>query len=217
MGDGDDGIREPSDAYCREAWDTVCRAQAVIEFEPTGIVTWANEEFLSLVGYDRTELIGQHHRMLCSPAYGASTEYQRFWAKLRAGQFDRGVYPRCRKDGAEIWLQATYSPLFRDGAVHRVLKIASDVTQKIMLEQAVEQREAALRATVRDLSEVVKTISSIATKTNLLSLNATIEAARAGEAGRGFAVVASEVKRLASDTKEATDKAARMVEDHARD
>lgn len=217
MSNDDEPERKPSDVYCREAWETVCRAQAVIEFEPTGIVTWANEEFLSIVGYGRTALVGQHHRMLCSPAYGNSAEYQQFWARLRAGQFDRGVYPRCRRDGTEIWLQAAYSPLFRNGTVHRVLKIASDVTQKMTLERALELREAALRATVRDLSEVVRTISSIAKKTNLLSLNATIEAARAGEAGRGFAVVANEVKRLASDTKDATDRATRMVEQRARD
>ena len=64
----------------------------------------------------------------------------------------------------------------------------------------------------KEITQVIKLITTIAGQTNLLALNATIEAARAGESGKGFAVVASEVKNLARQTAQATDGIGRMVE-----
>ena len=63
-----------------------------------------------------------------------------------------------------------------------------------------------------EIGQVIKVITSIAQKTDLLALNATVEAARAGEAGAGFAVVANEVKELAKQTATATEDISRKIE-----
>ncbi len=108
------------------------RAQAVIEFELDGTVITANENFLRIFGYSLDEVVGKHHRMFCDPGYAESPEYARFWQKLARGEYEADEFKRLSKDGAEIWLQASYNPIFDiEGRPLKVVKFASDITVEV--------------------------------------------------------------------------------------
>ena len=202
------------------------RSQAIIEFDLAGTVLAANDNFCRLFGYAENEIVGRHHRLFCDPLYTRSTEYRQFWDKLGRGEYDAGRYCRRARDGSEVWIQATYNPIFDTlGNPLKVVKFASDVSGQVALEQEVRARledveqlrataddqHEALRRTIANVAAIVDAIGQIAHQTNLLALNATIEAARGGDAGRGFAVVANEVKKLAGDTREATNRARGLI------
>lgn len=100
-----------------------------IEFSPSGIVESANDILLSNIGYERQELIGKHHRLLCDASYTASAEYQRFWDDLGRGVKKQGTFPRFAKGGRRVWLEATYFPVTNgEGKVCKVIKLATDAT-----------------------------------------------------------------------------------------
>ncbi|THV22428.1 methyl-accepting chemotaxis protein [Peteryoungia ipomoeae] len=109
--------------------DALSRSQAIIEFTPDGIIQNANENFCRAVGYSLAEIRGKHHRIFCDPAYAASADYREFWSNLNRGQFDSREYRRLRKDGSEIWIQASYNPVYRGSKLTKIVKIAADITE----------------------------------------------------------------------------------------
>ena len=107
------------------------RVQAIIEFDLTGNILVANQNFLNAMGYTLPEIVGKHHSIFVEPAYRDSAEYRDFWARLRSGRFDTGQYKRLAKGGKEIWIEASYNPVIgRDGKPYKVVKFATDITQQ---------------------------------------------------------------------------------------
>ena len=105
------------------------RSQAVIEFGLDGRVLTANANFLGLMGYSIEEIRGHHHRMFVDPEEVAKPDYQDFWERLGDGDFNAGEFKRIGKGGREVWIQATYTPVFDPlGRVVKVVKFATDVT-----------------------------------------------------------------------------------------
>ncbi len=105
------------------------KSQATIQFELDGTIISANENFLNAMGYTLKEIQGKHHRMFVDPAYAESTEYKEFWQKLGSGAYEAGQFQRYGKGGKEIWIEASYNPVFdKSGKPYKVLKIATDIT-----------------------------------------------------------------------------------------
>ncbi|MFS4457949.1 methyl-accepting chemotaxis protein [Bdellovibrio sp. HCB2-146] len=113
----------------REEIKALHRVQAVIEFNLDGTILTANENFLKGLGYSLDEIQSKHHAMFCDPEYAASLEYKKFWSTLAAGEFVAGEFKRFAKGGREIWINASYNPIFNeDGQPYKVVKFATDVT-----------------------------------------------------------------------------------------
>ena len=108
---------------------TIDRSSAVVELDLDGTVVAANDNFLGMTGYALDEILGRHHGMFVAQGERESADYEAFWTRLREGTSESADYRRVRKDGSEIWLRATYSPVLdAAGRPHRIVTIATDVT-----------------------------------------------------------------------------------------
>jgi methyl-accepting chemotaxis protein len=132
------------------------RSQAVIEFNLDGTIITANENFLATLGYALSEIQGRHHSLFVESDYGSSGEYREFWRRLNSGEFFSDKFKRVGKGGKEIWIQASYNPIFdKAGKPVKVVKFAADIT-------AVELERAAAEAARKKADQDNNLVSVVA-------------------------------------------------------
>lgn len=147
--------------------NAISKSQAVIEFDLEGNILTANENFYNTLGYRLDEIVEKHHRIFVEPDYASSSEYKRFWENLRSGQFDAGQYKRLGKQGDEIWIQATYNPIYdMNGQPFKVVKYATDITEKIRTQEAVANYVAESSELSEELEQYISGVASAAEEMN---------------------------------------------------
>lgn len=139
-------------------------SMAVTEFDLDGQIVHANPLFLQTMGYTLEEIQGRHHRIFVTPDYAASDEYGAFWAGLRQGQFTRGRFHRLAKGGHDVWLEATYAPVFDpSGRLLKIVKFAYDVTTSVNQSEALEVALAQAREAERVRTELDRALQEMST------------------------------------------------------
>ncbi|MDB5998292.1 MAG: chemotaxis sensory transducer, Pas/Pac sensor, partial [Pseudomonas sp.] len=130
----------------------VSRSMAMIEFTPEGIVLDANDNFCKTMGYSAEEVRGKHHRIFCEEAFYRSEEYAKLWRDLARGEPVSGTFQRLNKSGKEVWLEASYMPVYgADRQVTSVIKVASDISGRIYKEH---ENESLLSAIGRSMAVI---------------------------------------------------------------
>jgi methyl-accepting chemotaxis protein len=146
--------------------EAIGKSQAVIEFNLDGSIITANENFLHALGYSLAEIKGRHHSMFVDPAERDGAAYREFWAALNRGEFQAGEFKRIGQGRREVWIQASYNPIFDlNGKPFKVVKYASDVTKQVLTRMGNERVRAMmesvaagseeLNASVREISEAM--------------------------------------------------------------
>ena len=200
------------------------KSQAVIEFNLDGTVVTANDNFLACLGYSLDEIKGKHHRMFADPAFANSLEYQALWTKLNRGEFDTGVYKRIAKGGREIWIQASYNPIFdASGKPYKVVKFATDITaqkqSQIDMEKLVAEAQAVLgRLASNDLTlEMTETyrgdLDKVKTSINAVVQNLTQTITTVREAVQAVSSGAEQITKGNEDLSQRTSEQASALEE----
>lgn len=180
--------------------DAIDKVQAVIEFNLDGTVITANDNFLTTLGYDLKEIQGKHHRLFCDETYVASADYRHFWDRLNRGEVDSGEYLRLGKGKKQVWINASYNPVFNaDGKVYKVVKFATDITALKRMITSIEETAAALAGASAELTATSSELSNTATRT---SQESQVAASAAQQVASGVQIVATNMEEMVASIKE---------------
>jgi len=116
------------------------RSTAVIEFDLTGKILKANDNFLSTMGYSSEQIVGKHHKIFCPTDEVDTPEYRQFWVDLAQGKMFSDRFKRVDSRGNDVWLEASYNPIRNDqGVLYKVVKFATAITEQMQREFAISE------------------------------------------------------------------------------
>jgi methyl-accepting chemotaxis protein len=128
---------------------SISRSQAVVEFGMDGKILFANQNFLSTVGYGQNEIEGRNYEMFVSPEDRVSNDYREFWSKLGRGESQMGEYKLVDKTGKAFWIQASYNPIrSTSGNLIKVVKFASDITKDVTAREDLKTKVSSILTVV---------------------------------------------------------------------
>lgn len=188
------------------------RSQAVIEFELDGSIIWANDNFLSALGYRLDEIKGRHHSMFVEGAHRGSRDYDQFWQALRRGEYQAGEFRRIGKGGREVFIQASYNPILGgDGKPTKVVKFSSDVTAQVEARRRIEAGQVSIGAGLDSIldavSEATEQAGGAAQEVGGVNDSVQAVAAASEELATSVAEISSKVGSASSISTEAVSQA----------
>ena len=185
------------------------KSQAVVEFELDGTIITANDNFLSAMGYELTEIKGKHHRIFVDSEYASSPDYTKFWQSLGRGEYQSDEFKRVGKNGIVVWIQASYNPILdANGAPFKVVKFASDVTELVMRRSAIEHIGKQVDASLTEIVNSVNSANEKAASAAGASEEASSTVQAVAAAAEQFHASADEIAQSVVGTNASVDRAA---------
>jgi methyl-accepting chemotaxis protein len=176
------------------------KSMAYIEFQLDGTILMANANFLNTLGYTLEEIKGKHHSMFAEESYRQSAEYREFWAKLNRGESQTAEYLRVGKGGKQLWIQATYNVIMDvSGKPNRVIKYATDITNRKQVENLIEQNATALSSSAEELTAISQQLAGNAEET---ATQANVVSAASDEVSKNVSIVAASSEEMQASIRE---------------
>lgn len=194
----------------------IAKSQAVVEFHMDGTIVDANDLFLNVMGYTLDEIRGRHHSMFLEPAERDSPPYREFWAKLNRGEYEQAEFKRIRKDGGEVWIQGSYNPILDvDGKPFKVVKYATDVTQRVNLERSAEAQRVRTEELFRELIDSANQFAEgarvVADSSAILSDGAQNQAASVEEMTASVEEMSNAIQVISTNANESSEQASKTT------
>jgi len=122
-----------------------------------GIITYVNDTFADISGYETDELIGKPHNIVRHPDMPSSF-FNNLWRTLHEGKIWSGYIKNLRQDGGFYWVYAQVSQLFdKNGTLIGYKSLRSPVER--VKRHELEQNYARLKENEENLVKINQWVS----------------------------------------------------------
>ncbi len=120
--------------------------------DENGVTIYTNDKLCEILGYSRDELIG--HPVTDFLDKNGRKIFEEQWARLRKGERRSYEIERTRRDGQEIFLTVSSSPIFdADGHFNGTFAVVTDITERKRADEALRESEKRYRTLVETMNE----------------------------------------------------------------
>ena len=106
----------------------------------SGNITYANDKFCEISGFDRSELLGSNHRLVNSGHHSAQF-WEAMWHEISDGRVWRGEICNRSKQGVYYWVSATVVPLLdKNGLPEQYIAIRTDISARRISESQLQEQ-----------------------------------------------------------------------------
>jgi PAS domain S-box-containing protein len=121
------------------------KSALLTESDLFGTITYANQKFCEVSGYEITECLGKPHSIVRHPNTPKEI-FREMWATIQAGRIFQATYANKTKKGNTYWVEANIAPVFDEmGKIVKYIGIRFDVTQRVLHEQQIEATNEILK------------------------------------------------------------------------
>ena len=125
-----------------------------------GNITYVNDAFVEVIGYERDELMGKNHRIFKSGLHDDEF-YETMWATIADGQVWHGELCNLTKSGGEVWLAASIVPFLDDqGKPERYISIRTNITEQKRAEADILDRQQRLTSIIQNAVDGIVVIDT---------------------------------------------------------
>lgn len=108
--------------------------------DKSGKITYVNDEFCRISGFDRDELVGKPHSIVRHPDMPKEA-FKDMWSTILDKNIWRGIVKNLKKDGNSYWVKATIVPIVDNfGDIVEFVGVRQDITELIEYRESLEKK-----------------------------------------------------------------------------
>ncbi|WP_445487089.1 PAS domain S-box protein [Niallia sp. 03133] len=127
-----------SDINVRDMQHALDESSIVVFTDNNGIITYVNDKFVEISKFQRSELIGQNHRIVNS-GYHSPEFFKNLWRTIGKGDIWKGEIRNKAKDGTFYWVDTVIVPFTnKKGIPYQYVSIRRDITEQKNVQMKLE-------------------------------------------------------------------------------